>query len=154
MLNRLALVFRRVSTYATRALVSVLCELAADADPNSVSVRLAATRVGDLDPTDGPLTGLDAETQVLSDFYFPDAGNSLSGVFGMDLAAPTGQTAGRFTSHPLGDSEVSVTDDLHATVLVGVPPWEVESVRAYDRQGSRRDLVLVDAETPEPDTPV
>ncbi|NIB98227.1 hypothetical protein [Halobacterium sp. R2-5] len=141
-------------TYATRALVSVLCELAADADPGELSVRLAATRAGDLRPTDGPLTGLDAETPVLSDFYFPDAGSSLAGVFGVDLATPTGQTAGRFVSHPDGDPTVSVTDDLHATVLVAVPPWNVEDVRAYDRDDRRLDFVLVDAETTEPDTPV
>lgn len=141
-------------TYATRALVSLLCELAADADPNSLSVRLTATPAGDLKPSDGPLTGLDPETAVLSDFYFPDAGSSLAGVFGMDLAAPTGQTSGRFVSHPKGETGVSMTDDLHATVLIAVPPWAVEDVRAYDRQGSRRDLVLVDAETPESDTPV
>jgi proteasome lid subunit RPN8/RPN11 len=142
-----------VPTYATRALVSVLCELAADADPDSISVRLAATRAGDLQPTDGQI-GLDPETRVLSEFYFPDAGSSLSGVFGMDLAAPTGQTAGRFVSHPDGDPTVSVTDDLHATVLVAVPPWDIEDVRAYDRDDERLDLVLVDAETPDPEAPI
>ncbi|MCG1004440.1 MULTISPECIES: hypothetical protein [Halobacterium] len=141
-------------TYATRALVSVLCELAADADPDGISVRLAATPAGDLQPTDGPLTGLDAGTPVLSDFYFPDAGSSLTGVFGMDLAAPTGQTAGRFVSHPDGDPTVSVTDDLHATVLVAVPPWDADDVRAYDRDDKRLDLVLVAAETPDPETPL
>ncbi|WP_336035672.1 hypothetical protein [Halobacterium yunchengense] len=143
-----------MSTYATRALVSVLCELAADADPDSVSVRLAATPAGELEPTDGPLSGIDAATPVLSDFYFPDAGASLSGVFGMDLAAPAGQTAGRFVSHPDCDPSVSVTDDLHATVLVAVPPWTPADVRAYDRNGTRLDLVLVDAEAEQPDTPV
>jgi hypothetical protein len=143
-----------VSTYVTRALVSVLCELARDAEPDSVSTRLAATAAADLEPTDGPLTRLDAETPVLSDFYFPDAGRSLSSVFGMDLAAPTGQTAGRFVSHPDGDPTVGVTDDLHAAVLVAVPPWDVEDVRAYDRQGGRLELELVDAETPEPDRTV
>jgi hypothetical protein len=143
-----------VSTYATRALVSVLCELAADADPDSVSVRLAATPAGDLRPTDGPLTGVAPEAPVLSDFYFPDAGSSLSGVFGMDLAAPAGQTAGRFVSHPDGDPSVAVTDDLDATVLVAVPPWDVADVRAYDRHGRRGELVLVDAETEPEETPL
>jgi len=130
----------------------VLCELAADADPDSISVRLAATRAGDLRPTAGALA-VDAETPVLSEFYFPDAGESLSGVFGMDLAAPTGQTAGRFVSHPAGDPTVSVTDDLHATVLVAVPPWNADEVRAYDRDDERLDLVLVDAETTDPEAP-
>ncbi|WP_232703378.1 hypothetical protein [Halobacterium wangiae] len=137
--------------HATRALVDVLCELAADADPNSLSVRLAATPAADLRPTDGALTGVDPETPVLSDFYFPDAGDALTNVFGVDLATPTGQTAGRFASHPDGNPEVSITDDLHAQLLVAVPPWETENVRAYDRNGTARDLVLVDAEAPEPD---
>jgi len=129
----------------------VLCELAADADPNSLSVRLAATAAADLRPTDGALTGVDPETPVLSDFYFPDAGDALTNVFGMDLATPTGQTAGRFASHPDGNPDVAVTDDLHAQLLVAVPPWNPENVRAYDRSGTARELVLVDAETTEPD---
>ena len=153
-LNPLALEQYRVSTHVTRALVAVLCELAADAEPDSVSMRLAATPAAGLEPTDGPLTGVNADTPVLSDFYFPDAGKSLSSVFGVDLAAPTGQTAGRFVSHPNGDPSVGVTDDLHATVLVAVPPWEVADLRAYDRHGNRLDLVFVDAETPKPDTKV
>ena len=139
--------------YATRGLVDVLCELAADADPGSVSIRLAATRAAALRPTDGDTVGADPETRVLSDFYFPDAGDALTRVFGVDLAAPAGQTAGRFVSHPDGNPDVTVTDDLHALVLVAVPPWDADSVRAYDRGGSRRDLVLVDAEPPAADAP-
>jgi hypothetical protein len=139
--------------YATRALVDVLCELAADADPDDRSVRLAATPAGDLQSTDGEHTGLPADQPVLSDFYFPDAGDALTNVFGMDLATPTGQTAGRFASHPDGRYDVSVTDDLHARLLVAVPPWDAESVRAYDRSGTRRDLVLVDATAPEDEIP-
>jgi hypothetical protein len=138
--------------YATRALVDVLCELAADADLGSVSIRLAATPAGDLQPADGGI-GLDPDTRVLSDFYFPDAGDSLTRVFGVDLAAPAGQTAGRFVSHPDGNPDVSVTDDLHALVLVAVPPWEPGDVRAHDRGGTRQDLVLVDAEAPDVDAP-
>lgn len=138
--------------YATRALVDVVCELAADAEPGSVSIRLAATRAGDLQPADGGI-GLDPDTRVLSDFYFPDAGDALTRVFGVDLAAPTGQTAGRFVSHPDGNPDVTVTDDLHALVLVAVPPWDADSVRAHDRSGTRQDLVLVDAEPPDADAP-
>nr|WP_272904621.1 hypothetical protein [Halobacterium sp. TGN-42-S1] len=131
-----------------------MCELAADADPGSVSVRLAATRAGDLEASDGDGTiGLDPDTRVLSDFYFPDAGDALTRVFGVDLAAPTGQTAGRFVSHPDGNPDVTVTDDLHAQLLVGIPPWDASDVRAHDRSGTRRDLVLVDAEAPAADAP-
>jgi len=139
--------------YATRALVAALCELAADDDPDTVSVRLAANPAADLRPTDGALTGLDPSTPVLSEFYFPDAGDALTSVFGVDLATPTGQTAGRFVSHPDGNPDVSITDDLHAQLLVSVPPWEPTDVRAYDRNGSRHDLVLVAAEPPESDAP-
>ncbi|AHG02501.1 hypothetical protein HALDL1_01775 [Halobacterium sp. DL1] len=139
------------TVHATRGLVDVLCELAADADPESLSVRLAATPAGDLRPLDGALTGLEPETPVLSDFYFPEAGDALTNVFGVDLATPTGQTAGRFASHPDGNPDVAVTDDLHAQLLVAVPPWKTGNVRAYDRNGTARDLVLVDAEPPEPD---
>lgn len=157
--------------YATRALLDVLCELAADADPDSLSVRLAATPAGDLQPTsdadgrtdsDGgtpsggtvdALADIDPGTPILSDFYFPAAGDALTKVFGVDLATPAGQTAGRFASHPRGDPDVSLTDDFHAHVLVAVPPWTPADVRAYDRSDTRQDLVVVDAETPEPDAP-
>jgi hypothetical protein len=139
--------------YATRALLDVLCELAADADPGSVSIRLAATPARDLQTADGGAPRLDPDARVLSDFYFPDAGDALTRVFGVDLAAPAGQTAGRFVSHPDGNPDVAVTDDLHALVLVAVPPWDADSVRAHDRGGTRQELVLVDAEPPDADAP-
>jgi hypothetical protein len=143
-----------VSTvYATRALAAVLCELAADADPKSISVPLAATPASDLDPENGALAGVDPETDVLTDFYFPDAADAITSVFGMDLATPAGQTAGRFVSHPKGDREVSLTDDLHARLLVAVPPWDPEDLRAHDRNGARQSLVLVDATTAAEDAP-
>ena len=133
--------------YATRALASVLCELAADADPESVSVPLAATPAHELEPANGERSGVDPQTDVLSDFYFPDAAGAITNVFGMDLATPVGQTAGRFVSHPKGDRDVSLTDDLHARLLVAVPPWDAEDLRAHDRNGTRQSLVLVDATT-------
>lgn len=134
--------------YATRALAAVLCELAADADPEAISVRLVATPATDLDAADGALADLDPDAAVLSDFYFPGAGDALTNVFGMDLATPAGQTAGRFVSHPDADPEVSHADDLHAQVLVGVPPWDADDLRAYDRHSERQSLVLVDAAAP------
>ena len=141
------------TVYATRALASVLCELAADADPESISVPLAATPARDLDPGSGELAGVDAEADVLSDFYFPDAAGAISNVFGMDLATPAGQTAGRFISHPMGDYDVSLADDLHARLLVAVPPWNSDDLRAYDRNGTRQSLVLVDATASSEDAP-
>lgn len=140
--------------YVTRALVDVLLELAADADPKPLSVSLVTSPARDLEPSDGPgtpLDELDPDTPVFSDFYFPSAGNSIEAVFGVDLATPAG-IAGRFLSHPTGDPELGVEDDFAARVLLAVPPYEREDVRAYDRRGPR-DLVLVAAESPEPDTP-
>lgn len=138
--------------YATRALVDVLLELADDADPKAMSVALAVTPAHELTPADGPgvaLAELDPDTTVFSDFYFPGAGDAIEAVFGFDLATPAG-VSGRFLTHPDGDPEMSVTDDLAARILLAIPPYEREDVRAYDRRG-RRDLVLVAAESGEPD---
>lgn len=129
--------------YATRGLVEVLCELAADAEPGEVSVALAATPAGDLD------VDLPPETPVLTDFYMPRTAESVTRVFGVDLSIPAGQTHGRFVSHPQGDLEVSLTDDLAAVMLVAVPPWEADAVTAFDRSGRRLPLELVDAEPPQ-----
>jgi hypothetical protein len=150
----------------TRPLLSVLLELAADADPRSVNVLLVATAAGDLeadpdvstmDPVpdghwsgadtraDLPLSELEPETPVYSDFYFPDVGNAVRNVFGIDLGTPPGQAHGRFLSHPTGDPEMSVRDDLHAVVLVAIPPWTPENVAAYDRRSRRCELDVVAA---------
>ncbi|WP_020221367.1 MPN domain-containing protein [Halarchaeum acidiphilum] len=105
----------------------------------------------DLDADDGtgaPLTGVPDDAAVFAEFYLPDAGGALSAVFGVDLATPSGRTRGRFLSHPRGDPDPSLTDDLAARLLVAVPPWTAEDVRAYDRRGRRR-LVLVAAGAPE-----
>ena len=137
--------------YATRALVDVLLELADDADPKAMSVALAVTPARELLPADGaghPLSALDPDTKVFSDFYFPNAGDSIEAVFGMDLATPAG-VSGRFLTHPDGDPEMSVSDDFAARILLAIPPYERDDVRAYDRRG-RRDLVLVAAESGEP----
>ncbi|MEE6210621.1 hypothetical protein U3A55_10690 [Salarchaeum sp. III] len=137
--------------YATRALLSVLCDLAEDADPRPIDVSLAATPARDLRPTDDDagvaLTSIPEGTSVLSDFYFPNAGDSINRVFGMDLTTPSGETDARFLSHPKGDPSISTTDDLHARLLVAVPPWNPDDVRAYDRNGRRLSLTIVAAET-------
>ena len=138
--------------YATRALVDVLLELAHDADPRAMSVALAVAPASELEPATGAgrrLDELDPDTPVFSDFYFPNAGDSIQAVFGMDLSTPAG-VSGRFLTHPDGDPEVSVTDDLAARILLAIPPYEREDVRAYDRRG-RRDLVFVAAESGEPE---
>jgi hypothetical protein len=139
------------AVYATGGLLDVLLELARDAEPRSANVSLVAVSAGELrgvtaDGAIGP-EDLETGTPVFAEFYFPDAGEALTRVFGVDLATPAGQTQGRFLSHPRGDPEVSLTDDLHAVVLVAVPPWESGNVRAYDRSGRRLRLRRVAAET-------
>lgn len=131
--------------YATRGLVEVLLELATEAEPATVTVELSVTRADEF----GSELGLDAETPVLTHFYMPDVGESVSQVFGMDLTTSAGQTQGRFVSHPDGDLGVSREDDLHGVVLVAVPPWDFASVRAFARDGTGRELVLLDADPPE-----
>jgi hypothetical protein len=149
----------RKPLYLTRPLLAVLLELAADAEPNPANVQLVASAAGDLEalPADSAdrragerprscrLADLDPGTPVFSDFYFPEVGNALDFVFGVDLGTPAGQSQGRFLSHPDGDPDLSVRDDLHATVLVAVPPWEPANVSAYDRDSTKRDLVVVEA---------
>lgn len=122
--------------HATDALVEGLLAIAADRDPMSVSMALATTPAGDLD------VDLPPETPVFTDFYFPDTGDSVSAVFGVDLSTP--ESAGRFVSHPDGDHRLTRTDDLHGVVLVAVPPWTREEVRAYDRRGREGALDLLD----------
>lgn len=152
--------------YITRPLLTVLLEIAGDAAPNSANVYLVNSAAGDLEPLSAldreppaegqsarsvPLQELAPDTPVFSDFYFPDVGNSLDFVFGVDLGTPAGQSHGRFLSHPDGLPELSVRDDLHATVLVAVPPWEPANVDAYDRDSTPRDLGIVAAGTPDKD---
>nr|WP_267624904.1 hypothetical protein [Halobium salinum] len=131
--------------YVTTGLVEVLLELAADAEPRSASVVLSATPAGEFDP---PLD-LDPETPVLTHFYLPDAGRSVSAVFGMDLGTPAGRGRARFVTHPQGELSVSERDDLAGVVLVAVPPWEASSLAAFDRAGRRLELHVLDAEPPE-----
>ncbi|QZP37531.1 hypothetical protein [Halobaculum magnesiiphilum] len=130
--------------HITVDLLALLCERAADADPEAENVVLDATPAGEL--IDAP-TDIDPATPVLTHFYFPSAGGSVSAVFGMDLGRPAGSA--RFLSHPRGDRHLTEEDDLAAAVLVAVPPYERENVIAYDRRGRRRELVVVDAEPPE-----
>jgi hypothetical protein len=155
--------------FITRGLARVLLDLAREADPESVTASLAVSPLGDLTRGDrataDPLTAAreaatvtggetdetdepTPETPVFTDFYLPDTAESVSAVFGVDLATPPGQTQGRFVSHPLGRLELDRTDDLHEAVFVAVPPWDLDSVAAFDRSGRRRSLWLLDAHPP------
>lgn len=130
--------------HATRALVEVLLEFAAEADPESMTAGLSVTPAGEFEAE----TGLDPETPVLTHFYHPKAGESVSAVFGMNLSTPPGRTQGRFVSHPGGNLGVTKEDDLHGVVLVAIPPWDVDSVAAFTRDGARQELTVVDADPP------
>ncbi|MFO7926563.1 MAG: hypothetical protein ACQET5_09040 [Halobacteriota archaeon] len=126
--------------YITRALLTALLELGEDRDPSSVTVSLAVTPARDLD------AGLPPDRVVFTDMYLPDTGGSVTAVFGMDLSTPG--AAGRFITHPDGTLALTKADDLHETVFVAVPPYDIESVAAFDRSGTGRSMVIVDAEPP------
>ena len=130
--------------YATRGLVDSLLRQARDREPEGVTIPLSVTPAGDL-----PETGLPPETPVFTHFYLPSAGGSINAVFGVDLGTPVGQTEGRFVSHPQGRLAVSKRDDLHAVVFVAVPPWDDDSLAAFDRHGVRQELSVLDVEPPE-----
>lgn len=132
--------------YATRGLVEALLELAGEEAPSSLTVGLATTPAGDLEPD---AVDVAPETPVFTDFYLPSAGNSVTAVFGVDLGTPAGQTQGRFVSHPDGRLELLRTDDLHEVVIVAIPPWDDASLAAFDRRGRKIVLDLVDATPPD-----
>lgn len=129
--------------YLTRGLRETLLRQAAEREPESVTIPLSVTPAGDL-----PGTDLDPETPVFTHFYLPRDEDSVSAVFGVDLGTPVGQTDGRFVSHPRGDLGVSKRDDLHEVVFVAVPPWDHESMAAFDRRGRTRQCTVLDVEPP------
>jgi hypothetical protein len=129
--------------YVTSGLVDALLDMAANAEPDDLTVGLATSTAAELS-----IDELPPETPVFSDFYLPSSGGSVSAVFGVDLGTPLGQTQGRFVSHPRGDQALDRRDDLHAVVFVAIPPWDRDSVVAYDRRGRRQDLELIEATPP------
>jgi hypothetical protein len=126
--------------HITRALLTALLELAEDRDPASVTVSLAVTPASELD------AALPSDRVVFTDMYLPETGGSVTAVFGMDLSTPG--AAGRFITHPDGTLAVTKADDLHEVVFVAVPPYGIDDVRAFDRSGTGRSMVIVDAEPP------
>ncbi|MDZ5811222.1 hypothetical protein U4E84_07665 [Halorubrum sp. AD140] len=135
--------------HVTRDLLTVLLERAAERDPEETNLRLSATPAGDFE-TD---TGLDPATPVLTHFTPTGVGGSVNAVFGVDLGTPAGHGGARFLSHPDGFLGVSKTDDLAAVVIVAVPPYDDESVAAFDRGGDGVELGVVDAAPPEESLP-
>ena len=133
--------------YITRGLLEALLEMAAAADPDDISVVLASTPVGEFDAGIDP--DLDTDTAVLTHFYFPETSGSVNAVFGVDLGTPAGQGRARFVSHPTGRLEATREDTFAAALLIAVPPWDTESIAAFDRNDRELDLDVVDAEPPE-----
>lgn len=130
--------------YVTRGLVTTLLRLAREHDPGTTTIPLAVTPAGEI-----PEADLAPETPVFTHFYMPNSGGSVSAVFGVDLGTPVGQTQGRFVSHPRGDLRLSKRDDLHEVVFVAVPPWEEDSLAAFDRSGREQTYTVLDVEPPE-----
>lgn len=130
--------------YATRGLIELLLDRAAESEPTRVNVVLDATPAAEFDVD----LGVPPSTPVLSHVYLPAAGRAVSDVFGVDLGTPAGRGRARFLSHPQGPAELTRRDDLAGVVLLAVPPWEPERVTAFDRRSRRLSLTLVDAEPP------
>jgi len=137
-----------VAVYATDGLLEVLIEFAADREPEEANVPIAATPAGELTGVDSQLADLAPETPILTHFYLPDAAGSVNAVFGVDLGTPSGGAQARFVSHPTGPQAVTKTDDLAGVVLVATPPWDVETIMAFNRSGTRLELRRLDAEPP------
>lgn len=133
--------------YITRALATVLIDLAEDADPEGVTTGVSVLPAGELDGADA----LSPETPVFTDFLLPKAGNPVNYVFGIELSTPAREAQGRFVSHPVGELEVSKRDHLAEVIFVAVPPWgtDDQSFGAFDRTGERRPLEFVDAKPPD-----
>lgn len=134
--------------YATRGLIEALLGFARERDPDPVTITLAVTSAATLDEAD-----LTSEASVFTHFYLPDAGASVRAVFGIDLGTPAGQTPGVFVSHPDGTSEPERTDVFREVVFIAIPPWDVDSVTAFGRDGRRREVVLLDIDLPSESPP-
>ncbi|ADJ15500.1 hypothetical protein [Halalkalicoccus jeotgali] len=130
--------------YITRGLTTALLEFAEEAEPESFSAGLGTTPAREFE---SPLRCPPA-TPIFTHFYHPDAGRSVNAVFGMDFSTPAGRTEGRFVSHPQGELRVELTDDLHATMFVAVPPWELDQLAVFGRRGDRQPLEIIAAEPP------
>ena len=129
--------------YVAADLLAVLCDLAADREPEALTVPLGVTPGAEVD------ADLPAGAAVFTHLYLPAAGRSVRAVFGVDLGTPAGRTPGVFLAHPDGRLEVTREDDLREVVLVAVPPWDPGDVVAFDRRGRRRRLERLDVELPE-----
>lgn len=126
----------------TAGLLDLLLEMADDAEPGSVTIRLAVTEVSEMDDT----LDLDPGTSVFTDLYFPNSGDSIEAVFGVDVSVPPGQTPGVFISHPDGTLDIDVTDDFAECIFIAIPPWDRTSVAVFGRDGRELPLDIIDIE--------
>ncbi len=133
--------------YVLADLLEALCDLAADRDPDPLTVPLAVTPAGEID------ADLPEGAAVFTHFYLPETGRSVRAVFGVDLGTPSGTSPGLFLAHPDGRREVTKADDLREVVFVAVPPWTPDGVVSFDRRGRRRPLERLDVALPEESPP-
>jgi len=131
--------------YLTRGLQRTLLRLAREAEPDSTTISLSVTRAGEFEVD----TGLDPEIPVFTHFYMPSEGDAINAVFGMQLGIPSGKTPGIFVSHPLQKLELTKEDDLREVIFIAVPPWDEESLAAFERNGDEREYTILDIEPPE-----
>lgn len=132
--------------YITRGLSTALRKLAADRDPDSVTIALDVLPAAELEFDPGAEVQLPPGASVFTDMYLPETGDSVTAVFGMDISTPG--AAGRFVSHPDGALSLRKSDDFHEVVFVAVPPYEPSCVAAFDRSGTELQIETVPAEPP------
>ena len=137
------------AVYATEGLLEALLELASETHPDAVSTAISAVPAETLEGADADV--LPDETPVFAEYLLPDPGNALTHVFGVELSTPNRNAQGRFISHPTGELDLTLRDDLAEIVLVAVPPWkpDEDSLAAFDRSGNRLSLIDLDAAPPE-----
>jgi hypothetical protein len=130
--------------YVTRGLVDTILGFAAESDPDRVTVPLAVTRARDLPGVDLP-----DETPVFTHFYMPSEGDAVNAVFGMQLGIPSGETPGIFVSHPVQQLRLTREDEFREAIFIAVPPWEEDSLAAFERNGDKQEYTILDIEPPE-----
>ncbi len=130
--------------YVTRGLVDTLLGFAAESDPDRVTVPLAVTRARDLPEVDLP-----DQTPVFTHFYMPSEGDAVNAVFGMQLGIPSGETPGIFVSHPVQRLRLTREDEFREAIFIAVPPWEEDSLAAFERSGDEQEYAVLDIEPPE-----
>lgn len=129
------------TVYITWSLFETLQQFASRSESESLSIGLAVTPARQLTGAEG----IPDATPVFTHLYLPHRPNSVSTVFGIDLHTPPGRTHGKFVTHPFSELRLTKRDDLHEIVFVAVPPWDEDSIAAFDRVGRRHPIRVIDA---------